>query len=508
MQAALDEVEKPAKRGKKANPKKDTTEGPSSKSTKSKKRKGETEKNDELFGDKEEEEKHEVSPRGNTLPRSPTPEDVVNDSIPTPPPSPPKSTVQDSPPPPPPPPPTSQPSYTIDPPPPVSSTPITTAPVPPPIFSQATFTTKPTITSTNDSSVKVNTSDVGVKTEDPPKVTIEPISPPPSSESNLVLGGAEFEFDSTYYSPYRIPSEEDESALATKQQIDSVNEKLDALIRSSKKCNDVVMKAFLDTALHQYHESIDKCTVALDDSTSLCKNTTTDVKNLIHDSKVFLDSLKGHAETNAAKVNALVASLSQSLQGEQAKFETLRSDVFTDKKTFLASVDSRLDKLNADFQKVEIARAEREILLLKTERVVFRSCAGDVLTQLHNVIQAHDPIFTLTIRNHLTSKLLQAIELLREMKGVSERMATPQQGGEGTVMIPPLVKPKVTVKTEPKDNLASGSGNKEKKKHVIGEDNDSEEDQETISEILKRKKRDQEIDENLRVAKEEEEIRG
>ena len=63
------------------------------------------------------------------------------------------------------------------------------------------------------------------------------------------------------------------------------------------------------------------------------------------------------------------------------------------------------------------------------------------------------------------------------MKGFSERMATPQQGGESTVKFPPNVKPKVTVKTEPKDNVASGSGNKENKKHVIGEDDDSEEDQ-------------------------------
>ena len=41
------------------------------------------------------------------------------------------------------------------------------------------------------------------------------------------------------------------------------------------------------------------------------------------------------------------------------------------------------------------------------------------------------------------------------------------------------------MKTEPKDNVASGSGNKVKKKCVIGEDDGSDEDQETSSEILK-----------------------
>ncbi|XP_023745757.1 uncharacterized protein LOC111893911 [Lactuca sativa] len=297
-----------------------------------------SEKNDEQSAGEEEEEQNEGSPRGNTPPRSPTPEDVVNDSIPTPPSSPTKSNVLDSAPPPPPP--TSQPSSTIAPPPPVSSTPITTAPLLQLHYYLLFF---------------------------------------PKKLSPLHLS-------SPLPSILQIPSDDDESVPTTKQQIDSVNEKLDALVESSKKCNDIVMKAFLDTALHQYHESIDKCTAAVDDSSSLCKNPTADVKNLIHDSKVFLDSLNGHAETNATKVNASVASMSQSLQGEQAKFETLRSDVFTDNKTFLASVDSRLDKLNADFQverklrddlaqhiainevqKAEIARAEREISLLKTE---------------------------------------------------------------------------------------------------------------------------------------------
>ena len=75
----------------------------------------------------------------------------------------------------------------------------------------------PIITTTTDSSVKINISDVGANTEDPPKVTNKPISPIHSSESSPILGGAEFEFDSTYYSPYRIPSDEDETTPVTKQ---------------------------------------------------------------------------------------------------------------------------------------------------------------------------------------------------------------------------------------------------------------------------------------------------
>ena len=57
---------------------------------------------------------------------------------------------------------------------------------------------------------------------------------------------------------------------------------------------------------------------------------------------------------------------------------------------------------------------------MKTEHVVFQSCDGDVQNMLNYILSAHDPILTLTIRNHLTSKLLPSLALLHEMKGVSE----------------------------------------------------------------------------------------
>ena len=67
----------------------------------------------------------------------------------------------------------------------------------------------------------------------------------------------------------------------------------------------------------------------------------------------------------------------------------------------------------------------------------------------------------------------------------------------------PLIKPKVIVKTELKVNVASSSGNKEKKKDVSADVTDDEE--ETIIDAMKRKKRDKELDETLQIAREEEE---
>ncbi|XP_023766125.1 uncharacterized protein LOC111914655 [Lactuca sativa] len=260
QQAALDVVEKPANRGKRASSKKETTEGDSSKPAKSRKRKSAKDDSskpkkikkmakksktpspsgsDHNEEDDKEEIPHHESPRGNTPPQSPTPTHPLNDKIPSPPLSPSKTTV-----PllvaPTPPPTTSQTTA----PPPVSTIPVSITPLPPPIISHATTTT------TTQSTVNVNVSDTGANIETVPPVTSKPLSPTPSSDSNPILGGAKFEFDSTYYSPYRIPSEEDEYAPTTKKQIDSIHETLDLLIDSTKKYNDVALKSFMDTSLH------------------------------------------------------------------------------------------------------------------------------------------------------------------------------------------------------------------------------------------------------------------
>lgn len=188
--------------------------------------------NEEKSADEEEEAQLEGTPQGNTPPRSPTPTEVLDDKVSTPPhsppktivlvsvtslhPSPPKTTVQvsDAPIPPIP---TTQPTSTSPPPPPISTTPITTTPLPPHIISQVIVTTTPIITSTTTKPlVNVNVSDTEEFTRNDPPVTTEHISPTPSNEFAPILRGDNFEFDSTYYIPYRIPSEDDEAAPATK----------------------------------------------------------------------------------------------------------------------------------------------------------------------------------------------------------------------------------------------------------------------------------------------------
>lgn len=109
--------------------------------------------------------------------------------------------------------------------------------------------------------------------------------------------------------------------------------------------SEVVIKDFLDTALQQYSASIDKSRKDMDASTSSCKKAIVDVIELIHDSKVFFESLKGYTDSNASKVNATVDLLSKLLQEENTKFDSVRSRFQVDHTTFLSSVNTCLDKL-------------------------------------------------------------------------------------------------------------------------------------------------------------------
>ncbi|XP_023734999.1 flocculation protein FLO11-like [Lactuca sativa] len=515
-------MDKPGNKGKCTTTKKEPTEEDKSKGSKSHKRnskKGDsfnpkklkkmarrpkslTPPGSEIEKYVEEEEGNHESPRGKTPPRSPTPIEPIHDNIPTPPPSPkqtlpvsvpidPSST-------------TSQPTTSLPPPPPVTTIPISTSPLPPPIISQSTTTTIP------DPTVGVNVSDTGATTTTKTPVPTKPLSPTNSTDSSATLGGENDEYDSTYFSPHRLPSDEDNDAPLNSQHLQSIHEKLDRLLEDIKAYSGVVLKAFVETAIEQYTTSIEKSTKAIDESTSSCKKATNDVTEIVHTTQIFLQSLKSHDDTSATKVQASVDSFSKSLQEESTKFEVVRSSIQTENTSFLILVNSCFASLHADLetesalkadlakqastievQKVQLAQAEKEISLLKTERVVFRSYAGDVKDMLTNLLGAHDPILTLTIKNHLTTKLLPALAMLHEMKGVSERSIPPKQGGEGARVDQPKVtvktetetiNPEVKVTTELKDNVASGSGPHEKQKETA--DDSESHVEETIVEAL------------------------
>ncbi|XP_052626782.1 proline-rich receptor-like protein kinase PERK10 [Lactuca sativa] len=166
----------------------------------------------------------EESFRGDTPPRSPSPEVPVSTKLASPPPI----------------------SISISIPP-ITSTshiPPTSIPIPPPIFSDATTTT---------AEVRTNIYDMGARTLAPKHTpAIEPTSkpepttttePPPSpsspnhsADTETFLGGEDMTFDSVYYSPYQVQSDNDDDAPVTKKEL---NEKLDNFIASSSSRSNI-----------------------------------------------------------------------------------------------------------------------------------------------------------------------------------------------------------------------------------------------------------------------------
>ncbi|XP_052627167.1 uncharacterized protein LOC128133688 [Lactuca sativa] len=354
----------------------------------------------------------EASDRGDTPPRSPTPEIPVR-SLP---PSPPPVTI-----------PVSIPLIS----PITTSQPFTTIPIPTPIFTDttSTTTTKPTFTVPN----------------------------PP--------------IDSTYFSPYRVQSEDDDDEPITKRRLQAVHDKLDQLLSSSSSgapleaalkalFSLVVAKhsATLSAAAKAIEASSSQCqhaSIVVDASTKECKEATAKFDKLVSEAHLFLDSLQAAATKNAATVNTSVETLQKTLQSECSNLVAARHAIEEANASLHAKVSERLTQLEADLamenwimdeldkrttqlklQLHKVRTANAEINDLKSEREVIRSSAADVHSILLHLIEA---------------------------RGEQESKQQPP---------PSSSKPAV----EPKVNEASVS-NKSKKKNKIGEnDTDNEDD--------------------------------
>ncbi|CAH1431384.1 unnamed protein product [Lactuca virosa] len=541
MQRSLDAADKPAKRGKKGDQRKNEKEGPSSKAAMPKKRKSEQaapfaykkrkikkkapkpkapsssdseyvpfDQQPERESSNSEHSQDESSLRGDSPP--PSPADQVNRN------SPPSSPTRSVP-------------ITIAPcPPPIFSTTVTSKPIPTPLFIKITTTT----TTPTEPQVRVNVSDTGAPTsgtETP--ITSKPLSPPHSNESDTVIGGEDADFDSFYFSPYRVQSDDDDDAPVTKRHLKDLNEKLDKLIASASSSStteyiEAAVKALFSTLVKEHQDSIEKATKAVDASTTSCQKAAENVDKIIYDAQVFLDSLQAAAQKNANMVNATIKDLTTTLQEEHKHFESIRKGIQADNAEFVSSVKARLDQLQTGLaveskvmdeldrrtaqlktQTLKLTLATKEIDDLKSERAVIKSCVGDVHSLFSNLLEAHDSVLTLTVPRHLAEKLRPALEILSRIEGVPGTVVPPKQGGEasqGQPPQPPTSKPiqissQLKVTTEPKGNEASGSSVKDKNKKIVS-DSDEEE---TEEDALKRKQRDREIDENLRIAREEEE---
>lgn len=79
-------------------------------------------------------------------------------------------------------------------------------------------------------------------------------------------------------------------------------------------------------------------------------------------------------------------------------------------------------------QSIKLKQAKTKIDELKFEQENMKSCIGDVNSLLFNLIEAHDPILTITIHRNLADKLHPALTLMKRLEGVSEALVPPKQG--------------------------------------------------------------------------------
>ncbi|KAL7609416.1 hypothetical protein Lser_V15G13555 [Lactuca serriola] len=443
------------------------------------------------------------SPHGNTPPRSPTPEIHISTS------------------------PISSPPVTI--PisiPPITSTteiPSTSIPVQPPIFTEATTTT---------AEVRTNVSDTGVHTDAPkstlapkptpttehttqpePTFTTEPpASPPPSSPAPAAeseekfLGGEDMTFDSVYYSPFQVQSDDDDDAPVTKRHLKELHDKMDSLIASSSTTQssifEVAIQKIVEAFSKAHQVSLDSATAAVDASTKACEAATEKVDKLFTDASSLLQSLQETAAATKTTLEPIVNQLATSVASELKLFASLRQTLSDDNSAFKTTIEESLSKLQEDLaaenslmdalarkttalkvKSIQLSTSQQEIESLRSEREIISSCVSDVHASISNILEAHDPILNYSVRRDLAEKLAPALSLLSKIEGLLDFVSIPKQGGEkfNVSQSPPTSI--ATHTTEPPPvGQASGSDVKDKGKKIAKESDDD--DKETIADLF------------------------
>lgn len=150
---------------------------------------------------------------------------------------------------------------------------------------------------------------------------------------------------------------------------------------------------------------------------------------------------------------------------------------------------------------------------LDSDKTIFRSYILDINQYLQRLMETHDSILTISVRQHFSDKLKPVFTLVNQLECVLGCRVIPKTGREQFIQEKiqkeqPQLKPKSNEQHEQKPkvdqngNEASGSKGKEN----IVDDFEEEEEEEEISEGEKliRKNQDKELDEIMRVIKEEE----
>ncbi|XP_052622562.1 uncharacterized protein LOC128127878 [Lactuca sativa] len=289
----------------------------------------------------------------------------------------------------------------------------------------------------------------------PPKPKSAPTSESESESSNdEALGRGDtpprsptLEIPVRSHPPSPLPSNFDDDEPVTKRHLKAVNEKLDQLLSSSSSgaYSEAALMAVFSSVVTEYSASLSAATKAIEASTSQCQQASLAVDACTKKCKDA--TAKAAAKKNAQTVNASVEKLQRSLQSERSNLEAARQAIKAANESLHANVNDRLTQLEAELavenrimdeldrrssqlkmQNYKLCTANAEVNDLKSEREVIRSSATDVHSILLHLLEAHDPIITITIRRHLADKLRPALDILSRIKGVPVTGVQPKQG--------------------------------------------------------------------------------
>ncbi|KAL7606592.1 hypothetical protein Lser_V15G17506 [Lactuca serriola] len=371
-------------------------------------------------------------------------------------------------------------------------------------------------------------------TQPEPTFTTEPpTSPTPSSPAHAAeseepfLGGEDMTFDSVYYSPFQVQSDDDDDAPVTKKHLKELHDKIDSLIASSSSSQSTISEAaiqkIVDAFSKTHQVSLDSATAAIDASTKACEAATEKVDKLFTDASSLLQSVLETAEATKTKLEPIVNQLGTSVASELKSFASLRQTLSDDNSTFKTTIEERLAKLQEDLaaenslmdalarkttalkvKSIQLSNSQKEIESLRSEREIISSCVSDIHSAISNILEAHDPILNYSVRRDLAKNLSPALSLLSKIEGLLDFLSIPKQRGEKENVSQPPPTSTATHTTEPPPTgQASGSRVKDKGKKIAEESDDD--DKETIADTLKRQGRDRDADISARVAREAEE---
>ncbi|XP_023762968.1 protein gar2-like [Lactuca sativa] len=143
----------------------------------------------------------------------------------------------------------------------------------------------------------------------------------------------DLEFDSTYFSLYRVQSEDDEDEPITKRYLKAVNNKLDQLLSSSSSgaYSDAVLKALFSSVVVEHSASLTAAAKAIKASTSQCQQASQAV-----------DASTKECKEATAKVDKLT------LQSECSKVDAARNAIQQANVALHDNVNELLSQLQKD----------------------------------------------------------------------------------------------------------------------------------------------------------------